>query len=249
MNNNLGEFIKNLRLEKKLTQRELGELIGIDDKTISKWETGIYLPDVVIIPKLCKVLDVTADELLAGKRNEVITEEKTDIVTPVKKKGIIFKVFLVILAILLFVNLTFMFFLKPKSKENDQVVDEPNIYKINSGDNNLIIEGYIFEQNNEYVLVVKKLHLFNVQKTKADKQYTIGLEITIANDSTMIYKSNENDTLVIEGSDYIFDNIETQNISLAEGKEFQNTKISLLYFNEKKVVKEIDYQIYLEESL
>ena len=41
MNNNIGEFIKEIRLEKNLKQRELGKLVGVDDKTVSKWERGV----------------------------------------------------------------------------------------------------------------------------------------------------------------------------------------------------------------
>ena len=41
MNNNIGEFIKEIRLEKNLKQRELGKLVGVDDKTVSKWERGL----------------------------------------------------------------------------------------------------------------------------------------------------------------------------------------------------------------
>lgn len=39
--NNIGEFIQQLRKEKGLTQKELAEQIGMSDKTISKWETGV----------------------------------------------------------------------------------------------------------------------------------------------------------------------------------------------------------------
>ena len=70
MNNNIGEFIKEIRLEKNLKQRELGKLVGVDDKTVSKWERGVYLPDITLLSPLSKALGVTVDELLECKRHE-----------------------------------------------------------------------------------------------------------------------------------------------------------------------------------
>jgi len=72
-----GEFICQLRKERKLTQNELAELIQVTDKAISRWEVGDGFPDVSILPKLAAVLGVTVDELLSGKRKENIA--KSDI--------------------------------------------------------------------------------------------------------------------------------------------------------------------------
>ncbi|MFY9421938.1 MAG: helix-turn-helix transcriptional regulator, partial [Bacilli bacterium] len=47
-----GEFICQLRKERKLTQNELAELIQVTDKAISRWEVGDGFPDVSILPKL-----------------------------------------------------------------------------------------------------------------------------------------------------------------------------------------------------
>lgn len=61
-----GEFLADLRKSKGLTQSELGELIGAGDKTISKWERGINVPDVIMLNKLAKVLDISIHEILNG---------------------------------------------------------------------------------------------------------------------------------------------------------------------------------------
>lgn len=66
----VGNFIKSLRKEKALTQRELAEKLGISEKTVSKWETGNGLPEVDLFLPLCKELGVTVNELLSGKRME-----------------------------------------------------------------------------------------------------------------------------------------------------------------------------------
>lgn len=66
--NSIGKFIQELRKEKNITQRELADTIGISDKTISKWENGISLPDTSMLMSLCKALDISVNELLSGER-------------------------------------------------------------------------------------------------------------------------------------------------------------------------------------
>lgn len=63
-------LIKKLRIEKNLTQEELGNLLGVSGKAVSKWERGESLPDVAIIKKLSDNLGISSDELLQGKVNQ-----------------------------------------------------------------------------------------------------------------------------------------------------------------------------------
>lgn len=67
-NKKFGEFIKELRKEKNLTQKELGEKINITDKAISKWERGISFPDIAVLKDLADFFNVDVSELLNGKR-------------------------------------------------------------------------------------------------------------------------------------------------------------------------------------
>lgn len=61
-----GSVIKQLRTDKRMTQRELAEKLNISDKTVSKWETGKGIPDIGIVEELAKVLGVSIAELLTG---------------------------------------------------------------------------------------------------------------------------------------------------------------------------------------
>jgi transcriptional regulator with XRE-family HTH domain len=71
----LGERIKERRKEKRLTQKKLADLLGgIDDSTISKWESNIYEPDANTINKLSEIFSVSADYLISGQEKAV---EKT----------------------------------------------------------------------------------------------------------------------------------------------------------------------------
>lgn len=73
----IGKFIANKRKEQNLTQKELADKLYVTDKTISRWETGVYMPDLSTIILLSDILNVSAYELLLG---ESITnnEAKTD---------------------------------------------------------------------------------------------------------------------------------------------------------------------------
>jgi len=65
-----GPAIRRLRERRGLTQKELGNRIGVCDKTISKWETGRGLPDVSLIESLAANLGASVAELLAGQTTE-----------------------------------------------------------------------------------------------------------------------------------------------------------------------------------
>ncbi len=68
MNNYVtGKIIKELREKQKLTQLELANIIGVSDKTVSKWETGKGLPDIALIENLASALKVSVIELMNGE--------------------------------------------------------------------------------------------------------------------------------------------------------------------------------------
>ena len=66
--NNIGEFIQQSRKAKGFTQKDLGDRIGVSDKTISKWENGNSIPDTSILNELCATLDINVNELLSGEK-------------------------------------------------------------------------------------------------------------------------------------------------------------------------------------
>lgn len=69
----IGKFIKDKRLELKMTQKDLADKLGISDRAISKWENGRGVPDVSLLSDLSKLLDVTINDLLSG---EVVKKEE-----------------------------------------------------------------------------------------------------------------------------------------------------------------------------
>ena len=70
-NYDIGNRIYELRKEKGLSQKELGALIGVSNKAVSKWETGAAAPKTETIIKLASALGVTVEELLSAKQPEI----------------------------------------------------------------------------------------------------------------------------------------------------------------------------------
>ncbi len=64
----IGKFISKCRKKKGITQNELAELLGITNRAVSKWETGICMPDAGTIPELCQILDISISDLFSGEK-------------------------------------------------------------------------------------------------------------------------------------------------------------------------------------
>ena len=73
----LGMMIASLRKEKRMTQIELAEKMGVTDKAVSKWERDLACPDVSTLPKRAEVFDISVDELMQCKA-ESQNEKKKD---------------------------------------------------------------------------------------------------------------------------------------------------------------------------
>ena len=58
------ENLKNLRINKKLSQSALGKLLSVDQRTISAWEKGICEPSYEMLSRLCELFDESFDDIL-----------------------------------------------------------------------------------------------------------------------------------------------------------------------------------------
>lgn len=108
----LGSFIKELRMEQDLTQKELADRVHVTDKAVSKWERGLSAPAVDLLQPLSEALGVSVMELLDGQRHEeeTIGLKKANVIlqeTIARQKMVIFRkrmVLLIIFAVLLICN-------------------------------------------------------------------------------------------------------------------------------------------------
>lgn len=74
----IGKFITELRREKNMTQEQLAEKMGVTDKSISRWENGKTLPDILLMLELAEILDIILPELLKGRKltKEELSKQK-----------------------------------------------------------------------------------------------------------------------------------------------------------------------------
>ncbi len=64
----IGKFIAECRRQKKFTQSEVAEKLGVTDRSVSNWENGKNMPDLSLLKPLCEILDISINELLSGER-------------------------------------------------------------------------------------------------------------------------------------------------------------------------------------
>ena len=77
----IGNFIRDLRKEKNLTQEELAEHFNVARRTVSRWETGSNMPDLSILVEMTDFFDVDLRELFDGERkSEKMNKELEDTV-------------------------------------------------------------------------------------------------------------------------------------------------------------------------
>lgn len=74
----VGLFLKKLRNEKSLTQSELAEMLGVSNRSISRWENGTTMPDFDLLIELAKYYDVEIGEMLDGERRTDNMDAKTE---------------------------------------------------------------------------------------------------------------------------------------------------------------------------
>ena len=80
MDNSFGAFLKQKRLEKNLTQKELSKLLYVSESAVSKWEKDVAHPDITMLPTLSNILGVSEHELITAsidkKSREVESQAK-----------------------------------------------------------------------------------------------------------------------------------------------------------------------------
>ena len=75
MHNRLSNVIYELRKQYSFTQEELGQKLGVTNKTVSKWEIGEISPDVTSLVLLSELFNITLDELIKGFGDEDFEED------------------------------------------------------------------------------------------------------------------------------------------------------------------------------
>lgn len=174
-NQKIGDFIKELRKEKGLTQKELADKLNITDRAVSKWERGLNCPDISLLDDLSRILEVSVIEILKGRKldndekinNKELVETMTFANKGLKEK-IIKVIDLISIMIVSFVALLLLFYnvkgfyyshkVYNVNMENNSEHKPEYTHKYIEGilkDINLIENNRGIYTNEEYVLIMK----------------------------------------------------------------------------------------------
>ena len=73
----IGKFLKELRKEKGITQEQLAEILGVSNRTISRWETGNNMPDISLLVVIADFFEVSILEIINGERKSEKMSDET----------------------------------------------------------------------------------------------------------------------------------------------------------------------------
>lgn len=122
----IGKYIAGKRKKLGLTQKQLAEKLNISDKSVSKWERGICLPDVTVYLELCRILGISINEFLAGedivegnveqKAEENLIQMSKD--NKKKQKDLKKIITLLLCVLIVFMSLSFFLFKEVNKSQN-----------------------------------------------------------------------------------------------------------------------------------
>lgn len=149
----MGKFIAEMRKKHSLTQSQLGEMLGISGKAISKWERGISAPDISLLNDLSKILEVSVSEILNGEKDA--SEDKTnninvkviDTYNKIFKKKYTKVIFILISLLLSSIILFSVAYLITN-------YNKCFVYKLSSGSEEFYLEGLIASNQKENSLLI-----------------------------------------------------------------------------------------------
>lgn len=186
-----GKFIAEARKMKNLTQSQLGEMLGISGKAISKWERGINAPDVSILMELATILDVSVSEILKGEKIKSITSNTANEITvsTISMYDKIFKrkylrITLISAALLLLLTLLF---------SATYLITNYNkcfVYQLSSGHNDAKLKGLVALNQKENSLMITDIRLDDNDTLKIIE--TEKIEISLLINKNEIFKQERN---------------------------------------------------------
>ncbi|MDD5827034.1 MAG: helix-turn-helix transcriptional regulator [Bacilli bacterium] len=183
---NIQKFIKKLRKEKNLTQKQLADMLGVTYQAVSKWERGLNIPDISILKEISHIFDVDMDTMITG------VEKKHKKYIP---KFYFFLIFLLIFLLLFFIFLYFSnhnFYLKKVSSGCDDFIvngsfaynkEKSSLYISNidycGEENKTIYQEISWELYEEYQNNKRKIRDGSLSKNISLNDYLKKLEIHI----------------------------------------------------------------------
>ncbi len=261
----IGKFIAKLRKEKKMTQEDLANHLYTDRTTISKWERGKYVPKYDIILKLCKLFDVSVNEIYYGEReNKKNKDEVNEVTINILKESKRKIKTIILISVLVFMFMMLAFFTYYFISNYKSI----SVYTISGNENDISVNGIMVISNEKMYIQLGDIP--NINESNID---LITLYYKKDNNKRIIFSDNYKPTLYINkfGDDeeipygdikYVRENLyleikyvnntKIETIKLSLKRDFTNS--NLLYKKNKlsseEKIKKIDYKIpkYIKEN-
>ena len=242
-----GKLIAKLRKEKGLTQGDLGDMVGVSDRSVSKWERGISFPNVAIINEVCNILGITSNELLNGELNPKDTDNNDDTSmleeyiksTELRRK----KKRLIILSTLVFITVISLII---------AFINRPKTYILSSNDiNHFNIYGTVKINKNKIIVNIDRIVFYDKE---LNNKLITGYELNIMCNSDFIFNQGYiNNHVTITEKQTIEEFLKTFEISF-ENNSIQNIKciihdgmmlrIKFLDENNENIEEKLDISMY-----
>ncbi len=240
--------IYRIRQERKLTQKEIGDIIGVSDRTISKWENGTTVPDLCQIRNICKKLEISPSLLIKSEK------KLRDNITNLRRKMgkilnyILHNIFLITF-ILVFILLLLYFINNYNSIK---------IYDLKYNSENISFEnGYLFRTKVTNILIINDIKINKIKYNPIDTK--VELYTFVNGDKKIIYTSENLNNIYIEenksGSDLlskdVIESIKQNLYLLIETKDENNNEYNYecqITFKEKYNNNKLLYKSYIKNN-
>lgn len=240
--------IYRIRQERKLTQKEIGDIIGVSDRTISKWENGTTVPDLCQIRNICKKLEISPSLLIKSEKK--LRDNITNLRRGIGKilNYILHNIFLITF-ILVFMLLLLYFINNYNSIK---------IYDLKYDSENVIMKhGHFFQTKSVNILTIENISLNKIKYNPIDTK--VKLYTLVNGDKKIIYTSENLNNIYIEenksGADLlskdVIESIKQNLYLLIETKDENNNEYNYecqITFKEKYNNNKLLYKSYIKNN-
>ena len=240
--------IYRIRQERKLTQKEIGDIIGVSDRTISNWENGTTVPDLCQIRNICKKLEISPSLLIKSEK------KLSDNITNLRRKMgkilnyILHNIFLI--TFILVFTLLLLYFINN--------YNSIKIYDLKYNSENISFEnGYLFKTKVTNILIINDIKINKIKYNPIDTK--VKLYTLVNGDKKIIYTSENLNNIYIEenksGADLlskdVIESIKQNLYLLIETTDENNNEYNYecqITFKEKYKNNKLLYKSYIKNN-
>lgn len=241
----VGRFIAERRKIKNLTQEKLGELLGVTDSTISKWERGVNAPDISVLNKLSDILEVSVREILNGcKKEENNQPEEDNTVKNIEYYAKLTKLKYVKISSYIITGILMVFAILFTVNNYNKF----RVYSISSKNDKYTLEGYIIYNQERNLTIIKNIDIQDdlIGTDQEERVKAIKVSIISGNKNIMsVFSENMIDeetinSFLLNETYFINEDIKSKEYILSENVKLNNLNLEIRYVNKEDTEKIIN---------